>query len=1321
MDSYARAWTKLSGRLLAVLSHGITLSAGLALAGSQVPVSAQTGTISPWDRLATPYVRHLTIPYELPDAATSITQDASGFIWVATQDGLVRWDGYRPKLFRHDPQDKQSLPSNIITGLVVNEGGTLFAAMEDGAVARYLPESEHFAPLPSSPRGIGLYTAFVGDGKGGLWLGNSDGLSHWAANSASWENVELPAGTQISSLLQAKDGTLWAGTDRGLMRRGHADSSFSSALQDTTHSTKSIIRALLQSSDGDIWFGTNDGHIGSLTAAGVLREVAIDHPASGVLSLAELPTGLICASTAGTGIIFVERATAKELRAMKFDPLRPNGLAEDFVSSLHVDKSGGLWIGHGGGADYLPSANGAIATLLPSERNDTALSGSHITSILARPDGSVWFASEKGVDQVAPVDQELEAAHQESVSGDKLPAALLNSMALSSSGQTWLGTGQGLFESKGGHLTKFHPLADTPIRTVITDKDVLWIGTEKKGLGRLDLKTRDLTIFQRDTSIPGTISDNFIIGMLNDPRHGLWIGTPHGLNLLAGQTFHVFMHNPEDTDSMPGDIVAGMLIDRRERLWVGTLGAGVAILEGDPLGEHHFRHIGRQQGLPSENIDSLIEDKQGRIWVGTDAGIAMIDPETLAVRSFSSADGVVITGHFPNSVARLADGTLLFGGLGGATIIHPDLVTSWAYKPDIAITSVRIKQTSMAASSQVEVPSDDHSLQVEFSALDYSSPERNKYAYKLDGFDHDWIVTDSDHRLAAYTNLAPGKYTLLLRGSNRAGIWADSPARLSVIVLPAWYQTIWFRIFILLSGMGAVAGLVRSRTAYLRRRQKELEGQVAERTSEIASLLHNSGEGFLSFGADLVIDRQYSLACETFLGENPAGKNAATLLFAENAKYLDFVRDSVPSALTSTDQDKRDLILSLLPKEIDRRGRRLKTQYAVLENGHLMMVLRDITTERRLAERVASEHRRLGMIVAAVADSRDFFATLETFRTFLASKFEDFATPLDNAPGILQKIYRQVHTFKGEFNQLSFEKVPAALHIVEEHLDTLRLSPESLTREEIGQALSSQNLLVSLEQDLMIIRKALGDEFLDRGGQVAMSQGQAREIKTLAQRWRRGETIDLQQASIRRLLEDIDRIGTVSLVEELLRHDLTIAQVALRLEKEVAPLHISGAKDIWIDPDTYGPFLTSLIHVFRNCVTHGIEAPDLRLEKGKNEMGHISCRIEHQGPDVEIAISDDGAGIDFDALRRQAIELGHLTAEQAAEAPDDKIAGYIFHDHVSTARQADQWAGRGIGLAVVRQEIEALGGTVFVTSGRNQGTQFTFRFTLRHAPSHLPA
>jgi diguanylate cyclase (GGDEF)-like protein len=246
-------------------------------------------------------------------------------------------------------------------------------------------------------------------------------------------------------------------------------------------------------------------------------------------------------------------------------------------------------------------------------------------------------------------------------------------------------------------------------------------------------------------------------------------------------------------------------------------------------------------GLNNDNANKLLEDSKHNIWVSTDDGVALIDAQTLAIRSFRRAEGLPISSYWVGSGAATAEGELLFGGIGGLTVVRPDRLTSWNYQPPIAITDVRIGGKPVLdglagwnePSHPLKIQPMANSIAVEFSALDYSAPERNHYAYRLDDFDSSWVDTEASHRVAAYTNLPPGHYTLRLRGSNRDGVWSETALSVPIRVLPAWYQTAWFRALVGLFALGMVAALVQARTVYLRRNQRDLERQVIERTAEL--------------------------------------------------------------------------------------------------------------------------------------------------------------------------------------------------------------------------------------------------------------------------------------------------------------------------------------------------------------------------------------------------------------------------------------------------------------------------------------------------------
>ncbi|MBV8114276.1 MAG: hypothetical protein JO300_06010, partial [Silvibacterium sp.] len=779
---------------------------------------------SVWDTRAIPLFRHLQFPRDLPSTGTVIAQDKTGMIWIGTEDGLVRWDGYRSRVFRHNPKDPLSLAGNYVTGLVADEDGTLFVVVNTGVVAIFDPVEENFRQLPSVTTATGsIYNSVISDGNHGLWIGNSNGLSHFDAATKHWDIARLPADTKVWSVLLAGDGTLWIGTEQGLLRYDQTKEAFT-PVEGHDAEFSAGIRSLFQSANGNVWFGKNDGTLGMIGRDDRVRLVNQIQPANQILGMAEVKPGILSIATRGAGLNFFDEASGKVIQNIRYDPGRPSGLGGNIIFSEFLDRSGGLWVSHERGADYLAPGTDAFLSLLPSDRDLTAFSGSNVATLAPRPDGSMWFGTDAGGEVFSPLSGRVEASPTQ-VNDAKLPGVPLSGFAVTGPDQTWVTGSRGLFLREKGHLKEIQALSNTPVRSLLPEGNVLWIGTERRGLVRFDIADNRFTFFTHDPDNPHSISDNRVQTVARDHRGRLWVATNHGLNLLDEGSFIQFHYDPANPDGLPSDTVLTLLVDRKDRLWMGTLGGGVAVLDDNAPGIVNIRRISPPDGSLSNSVDKLIEDEQGQIWGSTDSGLIRIDPITLSARAFGSTDGVAVSAYWAGAGARAADGTLLFGGVGGVTVVHPErLSDKKATPPPIVVTAVHFGGHVYSSLKPLVLPPADHNLQVEFAALDYARSDKISYAYKLAGFDKDWIYTDADHRQAVYTNLPPRQYVLLLRASVSKDIWTDQPTQLLVTVLPAWYQTWWFKIGIALAALGAIVLFVRSRTALLRRRQKELEG-----------------------------------------------------------------------------------------------------------------------------------------------------------------------------------------------------------------------------------------------------------------------------------------------------------------------------------------------------------------------------------------------------------------------------------------------------------------------------------------------------------------
>ena len=462
---------------------------------------------------------------------------------------------------------------------------------------------------------------------------------------------------------------------------------------------------------------------------------------------------------------------------------------------------------------------------------------------------------------------------------------------------------------------------------------------------------------------------------------------------------------------------------------------------------------------------------------------------------------------------------------------------------------------------------------------------------------------------------------------------------------------------------------------------------LGQKSEKIKTLLDNSNDGFLLFGDDLTVASTYSQACIDLLGVTPEGRSVDELLFPDDLQARTMLRGCVSDALHEADPERCALFLSLIPDQLHQGDRYLKAQYVRIPSG-IMVVLTDATKERELAERIEQENRRLEMIVAAVTESTDFFALIREFEQFI----EEGAAPWQ---GRLNALYREVHTYKGSFNQFSFRNTPLALHQAEMALQSALNSPTFQT-EAIAEVFG-MDWPAFLALDLEVVSSALGSDFLQRGDFIALKSEQITLVEKLAHLHLEQDALDETE---RRIAHELAQIRSTSLHVELQAYDKLIQRIASLQGKQVV-LRIEGS-DIRLSQERFRSFFQSLGHVFRNAVDHGIGDEESRFELGKPEVGQILCVSRVERGYLMLEISDDGNGINEAALRDK---VGN---EFPTISPDADISELVFLDGLSSRLVANEISGRGIGMAAVKQEVERLNGKITLESYSGVGTMVRF-------------
>ncbi len=840
----------------------------LASGGAQAETT--TAAAPPrWAGWAETGFQHLTTERGLPnDIAVSVAEDGEGYLWVGTAGGLARWDGYEFRSHKFDPALPGGLPDNLIQVLHRDARGRLWIGTSGAGLVRHEASTQAFTTIGAGPQGLSHVSvrALVDDGADGLWVGTDGGLDH--VDAASGRVTRVPVlqadgarhkDERVVALLLDRRGRLWAGTPAGLLRRDAVGAPFQTVqlpLPRDGRGRSLPLRpeSLLEDSAGRIWVGTARAGVFVLEGDGsgvrAVRETAIpagSTPLSAlrVMALLEVRPGEVWLGTLGQGIVAVDSASGRTRRLMHQLAV-PASLVDNAVRGLYRDRSGLVWVATHGGLSRVDPRATAVLTI-NGTRPGSAVRN-EFSSLMTARDGRVWMGTHNdGLEIVDPRSGRIQALRAQATQPDTaLPADVVAGMVQVADGSVFVGTYRGLYRARadGRRVTRIswpgRPAAEG-VGPMLADGARLWVGGLTDGLWSLDLASGQARAAVRD---PGRqLTDRRITAMARGAAGELWIGTRNGLNRYrpaTGEILRIGTGVPA-AGGLAAGFVTSLLLDRTQRLWVGTYGGGVHLLDAATAASARpvFRRLAGAEGLPDDNINALLEAPDGQVWASTENGLAAIDPQALRARALRRAEGVIFQSYWTNAATRTEAGELLFGASGGLTLVRPEALPTWAHQPPVVASEIRVGGKAVpapGAGMALQVPPQANSLVVAYAALDYSAPERNRYAHRLEGYDADWVVTDAQHRLATYANLPPGDYRLLVKGSNREGAFGDTLLALPVQVLPAWHQTAWFRAAVALLLLAGVAAVVHVRTRVLQARRRELQRLVNERTAELQAV-----------------------------------------------------------------------------------------------------------------------------------------------------------------------------------------------------------------------------------------------------------------------------------------------------------------------------------------------------------------------------------------------------------------------------------------------------------------------------------------------------
>ncbi len=481
-----------------------------------------------------------------------------------------------------------------------------------------------------------------------------------------------------------------------------------------------------------------------------------------------------------------------------------------------------------------------------------------------------------------------------------------------------------------------------------------------------------------------------------------------------------------------------------------------------------------------------------------------------------------------------------------------------------------------------------------------------------------------------------------------------------------------------------------------------LEEKVTLKTKKVRDLLNNARQGFLSFGHDCIIDEEHSRECNKLLGEVIEQKDITELLFITEQEKKFFKNTLLDTAQVDDITIKKSL-LSLLPQEIILHKRALKLEYKIIQNDKFMLILTNISAQKKLEKKMLKEQETLKMIVEIVSESETFYEIKKDYTAFISS-LEKYIEPeksfLENA----NEIYIIIHTFKGAFLQMYMNSIVTFLHELENDI-ALIIQENTDTNESLLLFLKTQDFQTTFNEELSTITKILGEEFLNLHNILKIPSSKIVQLQKSISLLFQSESSQTPQ--VKEILFQLESLTSLKLLDLLKPYTHLVTQLAQRLEKKIYPLEIVGDGDIIIH-EKNRQIIKSLIHVFKNSLDHGIEEPQIRVAKDKDEFGTVSCSFKQKDNFIEISIEDDGAGIDKQKVLAKALELNIITQNKIEFLDDDYIYHLIFNKQFSTKDEISDISGRGVGMNAVAHEIEKVGGKITIHTQKNSGTTFIF-------------
>ncbi len=798
-----------------------------------------------------------------------IFQDSEKYMWFGTQNGLNKFDGYSFENYFFDPSDTTMISSSWIFDITEDNNGLIWVGTKGGLnkfdkktglFTRVRAIDSNSAENPSFIYGItsdssniyvnqqsilsiynyntdslesytnsfeghrALYDGgfpIIKDSQGLIWMGSLNGLSSFDLQDKQFNNYtysESDPGTisdnHITALFEDKQGNILIGTGNGLNIYNPKSKKIYRYYQDNSQPgnlSHNFIRSITQDHTGKVWIGTDGGGLNKMTYN----------------------------ESTGSADFFHLRSGSDKI----------NFVSHDIVHSLFEDSSNNLWIGTVAGVSKTDLKKNSIRTYMKSDNpNSVDLLDNVIASVYEDRDGKLWIGNwGKGLNILDRSTNEVIYYTSELSGRRHIPQNHVHVIFEDSKSRIWLGTRNGvsIFDKDKNRFLPVQDFFNAPdfnyfnnnrVYCIIEDSwGKIWIGTGN-GIIILNTETKIPTIIRMGNETTMAISSNLVYSLLEDNEQNIWIATSNGLNryVPSENRIQYYVNNPDSSNTLCDNYVISLCEDKRGKIWIGT-SSGINSFDKD---DSVFSYYSVKDGLPSNIIYNITKDGNENLWFSTGSGLAMKNPDENAIETFMIDEKFIGKEFNLNAVFKASDGEMFFGGIDGLLSFYPDSLKDNNFIPPIRITSLEketngIRQKINPYEDKVYMSYQDYSFTIEFSALDFTNPSKNRYSYQMIGISDNWIEI-GNRRFVHFTKLPPGEYTFKVKGTNNDGVWNNEGVHINFIISPPWWSSNYAYIFYIIFIISIIIFVIRTREKKLIWEKKILEKKIQERTSEIA-------------------------------------------------------------------------------------------------------------------------------------------------------------------------------------------------------------------------------------------------------------------------------------------------------------------------------------------------------------------------------------------------------------------------------------------------------------------------------------------------------